>query len=65
MAPPTIKVAQGKEQELKDASQRAKNVKTKITVLVQDGKEFQSLQEIKANMEVTDPASSQVFKDYA
>ena len=64
MAPPNIKVATGKGQELKDASQRVKNAKTKITVLIADGSDFQALQEIKASMEVTDPASSQVFKDY-
>ena len=64
MAPPNIKVAQGDEQKIKDANQRVKNIKTKITVLVQDGKDFPSLQEIKTNMEVADPASSQVFKEY-
>ena len=65
MAPPNIKVATGKEQELKEAGNRVKSVKTKITVLIEDGSEFQALKEIKTNMEVTDPASSAVFKEYA
>ena len=64
MAPPNISVAQGDKQKIKDANQHVKNIKTKITVLVQDGKDFPSLQEIKTNMELADPALSQVFKEY-
>ena len=40
-----------------------KNVKTKLTVLVKDGKDFPALQEIKKYVDEPEAVLGQVYKD--
>ena len=65
MAPSNLAVPPGEEKTITDANQRVKNVKSRISVMVKDGKTFPALQEINKTLTQSEPSLGQVYKDLA
>ena len=63
--PENLTVPQGEESSISQASLKAKTIKTRISVMVKDGKSFPALQEVNRLVAQSDPNLTGVFKELA
>ena len=63
--PENLTVPQGEVSSITNASLKAKTLKTKISLLVKDGKTFPALQEVNRLLTQSDPNLTGVYKELA